>query len=135
MTFRNGMMMLGKFLAAAAGLGAVANVAHVQRFLADIMSVFLLMAVCFFMLCGLAASILALLYFYMIHIGVDPYAASMTIGFLACLTTGTLAIIAIRRLRQMRTLPAAPALAIAPRAPDIGKVFFAFIDGFMRPRR
>jgi peptidoglycan/LPS O-acetylase OafA/YrhL len=127
--------MLGKLLGLAAVGSAFAGIPPLHRILSSILILLFLMAVTAFMLCAVVVGGFVILYFCMLHHGVDAYTAEMILGFAACLVAGTLAALTWARLQRLQGLLSPNILKRASGVSGISTLAFAFIDGFLNPEK
>ena len=127
--------MLGKLLGVATVGSTLASVELIHRFLSGITKIIVLAIVSAFMLCALVISAFIVFYFSLVHYGLDPYVAVITIGAVAVFITTTLVLVTIDQTRQLRDLPHFSLCNFKNDLPDIGHIIRAFIDGLLSPRK
>jgi hypothetical protein len=110
---------------------AVASAGLLQRFLSGLASIVILSIVSAFMLCVLLAGGFSMAYVCLVHYGLDPYAAGITVGIAAFFITIALVVATIAQIRQLRGLPHRSLDKYRSHWPDIANVADAFIDGFL----
>jgi hypothetical protein len=127
--------MISKLMGLASIGSSVANVALLQRFLEGIIGIIALTIVSAMMAGMLVVSGFYAAYVGLMHYGLDPDAAGVTIILLACIATLSLIGWVVWQLRNLRELPrhALPhgLPPVMARATDMAQ---AFIEGFLHPR-
>lgn len=127
--------MIGKLLGLATIGSAVASVGLLHRFLSNIAGIIVLSIVSAIMLCVLLAGGFYLAYFCLVHYGLDPYAAGITVGTVLFFVTFMLIILTMTQLQRLRDLTHSGLYSQRTGLPDIGNIANAFIDGFLNHKK
>ncbi len=127
--------MLGKLLGVATVGSALASVGLLHRFLSNIVTIVILSIVSGFMLSVLITGGFYLAYLGLVHYGLDPCVAGITVGIMIFLVTAALVIFVIARLRQMRDLMHSSSHSHGADLLDMGNVVIAFIEGFLNHKK
>lgn len=127
--------MINKLLGVASvgSILASANIMH--RFLSSMAKIMVLAIVCGFMLCALIVGFFAVLYFSLVHYGLDPTAAAMGLGATALLLTVTLMAAITHQLRRFGDHSAYSMPKSRSDWPDLGNIANAFLDGFLSNKK
>ncbi len=125
--------MLGKLLSIATVGSTFANVALLRRFLSGVTGVVALVVVSAIMGCVILVAGLAAAYFGLIHYGLDPYAAALTIAVFMLLIMGLLIGLTAVRLRHLRELPYHDMYQELPSLSRVAGITDAFLDGLLNP--
>jgi len=126
--------MIGKLIGVATVGSTLASVGLLHRFLSGIAKIVILSVISAFMLCALMAGSFYMAYFFLVHYGLDPYAAGITVGIAASLITLALVVLTIIQFRQLHDLTHRSLHPYRAGFPEIGNVAHAFIDGFLNQR-
>jgi len=116
------------------GMGStIANATLLRKFLTNVMLVMVLTAIS-----GTMAGMILIAGFYglylgLVHYGVDPSTAALSIGGLTLIITIGLASLAVLRFRHLRDIPGVMSLN-GPIMSRVGEVADAFIDGLLTGR-
>jgi len=88
-----------------------------------------------FMFCALLSGVFYMIYVYLVHYGLDPYVAGITLGAVALFVTIALVAVTVDQLRQLRDLSHFSFAQIQKRLAECWNIAGAFIDGFLDPRK
>jgi len=127
--------MIGKLLSVATVGSTLAGVGLIHRFLSDIAGIIILAIVSAFMFCILLAGGISVAYFCLVHYGLDPYAAGITMGIVAFFITISFVTLTVHKLNQLRDLTHRSLNPAKLGLFDISNVTHAFIDGFLNHTR
>ena len=125
--------MIGKLFGAATLGSTLASVGMLQRILADLATIVMLTVVSAFMLCALLAGSFTLVYLCLIHYGLDPLIAGLSLGLIACAMTSALLVFTFRFIQGKRSRFHSR-IGCGGQIPDVGSLALAFIDGFLKPK-
>jgi hypothetical protein len=123
--------MIGKLLGVATVGTTVASVGLMHRFLSGMAKIMVLAIVSAFMVCAMLASVFTMTYFCLVHYGLDPYVAGITLGIVALFLTIALVMVTVDQIRHLRDLSHFSLRKFRSDWPDIGNIASAFIDGFL----
>jgi hypothetical protein len=126
--------MIGKILDAATIGSALVNIGLHRRFLSDIVGFVMLAIVGAFMLCAVATGGFVLVYFVLVHYGLDPFVAAVMLCLAAGLLTGALIATTLTQIRRLRETPFSHLQHYMTGTHDLGHIADAFIDGFLNPK-
>ena len=112
---------------------ASANIMH--RFLLSMAKIMVLAIVCAFMLCALMVGVFVMLYFSLVHYGLDPAVVAIALGAVALLLTVALVAATTHQLRRFRDYSAYSSSKSHGALPGLGSIVNAFIDGFLNSKK
>jgi hypothetical protein len=124
--------MIGKLMGLATVGSSLANVTLLHRFLASATSVVALTMISAFMCCVLLIGIFGATYISLVHYGLDPYAAAITVALIMIIMTGGCVSLTIIRLRQLREIPHHNMHRDIPGMSHISSIADAFMKGFLK---
>jgi uncharacterized membrane protein YczE len=125
--------MIGKLLGIATVGSTLAGVSLVHRFLFDAVGIIILTIITAFMFCILLAGGFCIAYFGLVHYGLDPYVAGMTVGLVAFIITAVLIMLTANKLNQLRDLTHHSLNPAKLGLLEVSNAALAFVDGFLSP--
>jgi len=125
------MSAISKLLGVATLGSTLASVALLRRFLSGVTSVVALVIVTAIMGCVLLLGALGAAYLGLVHYGLDPYVAALTVAAFMFLVVATLMGFTIIRLRHLRELPYHDLHPEIPNLSRISDIANAFMDGLL----
>lgn len=123
--------MIGKLMGLASIGSSLANIALLQRFLGDIVSIIALTILSAMMTAMLLIGCFYGAYAGLTDYGLNPVVASVTVAGIALLLTALLIGLTVRKLRQLHELPKHLRAGIPPFS-RTGTIVHAFLEEFMK---
>jgi len=121
--------MIGKLLDVLTVGSTVVNVTLLHRFMTGIASIVMLAVVSAFILCAILVGGFTLAFFGLVHYGLDPYAAGITLGILGLVAACAMIVITRARIRFLLELPSNNLSRHGHLLSDVNPIIDAFIEG------
>lgn len=123
--------MIGKLLGIATVGSSLASVGLLHRLLSGIMTVVVLAVVTAFMICVLLAGGFYMGYICLIHYGLDPTVAGVTVGGIALVITIVLVAVTASQMQRLKDLSHPTTFMPHLALPTVSGLVDAFLDGLL----